>query len=80
MGREKLVGAVRVLSDTIFRSIIYDLLVEPAYQGKGNGKKLVEMCITNYPDSDKRKPLTFKTHNKNNAEDLYNFILLIKAL
>ncbi|MDR0946512.1 MAG: GNAT family N-acetyltransferase [Ruminococcus sp.] len=49
---DKLVGAVRVLSDTIFRSVIYDLLVDPDYQGIGIGKKLVEMCIAYYPDSE----------------------------
>jgi ribosomal protein S18 acetylase RimI-like enzyme len=49
---DKLVGAVRVLSDTIFRSIIYDLLVDPDYQGVGIGKKLVEMCVAHYPDSE----------------------------
>jgi GNAT superfamily N-acetyltransferase len=49
---DRLVGAVRVLSDTIFRSIIYDLLVDPDYQGKGIGKKLVETCISHYPDSE----------------------------
>ncbi|MFT3952528.1 MAG: GNAT family N-acetyltransferase [Oscillospiraceae bacterium] len=46
-----LVGAVRVLSDTIFRSVIYDLLVDPAYQSKGIGKELVNRCKSHYPGS-----------------------------
>jgi GNAT superfamily N-acetyltransferase len=37
---DRLVGAVRVLSDTIFRSVIYDLLVDPPYQGQGIGTEL----------------------------------------
>ncbi len=37
---ESLVGAVRVLSDTLFRSVIYDLLVLPEYQGQEIGKNL----------------------------------------
>jgi GNAT superfamily N-acetyltransferase len=49
---DKLAGAVRVLSDTIFRSIIHDLLVNPDHQGKGIGKKLVEISIAHYPDSE----------------------------
>jgi ribosomal protein S18 acetylase RimI-like enzyme len=49
---DKLVGAVRVLSDTIFRSIIYDLLVLPEYQGKGIGKELVCRCKEHFPDSE----------------------------
>jgi ribosomal protein S18 acetylase RimI-like enzyme len=49
---ERLVGAVRVLSDTIFRSIIYDLLVDPEYQGQGIGSELVRHCFAGYPDSE----------------------------
>ena len=49
---EKLVGAVRVLSDKMFRSIIYDLLVLPEYQGNGIGKELVKRCIEHFPSSE----------------------------
>lgn len=49
---EKLVGAVRVLSDTIFRSIIYDLLVAPEYKGKGIGNELLRRCIEYFPKSE----------------------------
>jgi ribosomal protein S18 acetylase RimI-like enzyme len=49
---ERLIGAVRVLSDKMFRSIIYDLLVEPEYQDKGIGKELVKQCIDHFPDSE----------------------------
>lgn len=46
-----LVGAVRVLSDTIFRSVIYDLLVDPEYQGHGIGSELVRKCFEHFPGS-----------------------------
>ena len=49
---ERLIGAVRVLSDKIFRSIIYDLLVLPEYQNKGIGKELVKRCIEHFPNSE----------------------------
>lgn len=49
---DRLIGAVRVLSDKMFRSIIYDLLVLPEYQNKGIGKELVKRCIEHYPDSE----------------------------
>jgi len=49
---ERLIGAVRVLSDTIFRSIIYDLLVSPEYQGKGIGSELIRRCKSHFPDSE----------------------------
>lgn len=47
----KLVGCVRVLSDRMFRSVIYDLAVLPAYQRMGIGRNLVQRCIEACPDS-----------------------------
>lgn len=49
---DKLVGCVRVLSDTMFRSIIYDLAVLLEYQKQGIGSELVKKCIGIYPDSE----------------------------
>jgi len=49
---DKLVGAVRVLSDTMFRSVIYDLLVAPEYQKQGIGRELLKRCIEHYPNSE----------------------------
>jgi len=48
----RLVGAVRVLSDKMFRCVIYDLLVLPEYQNSGIGKELVRRCIGHYPNSE----------------------------
>jgi transcriptional regulator with XRE-family HTH domain len=47
----RLVGCVRVLSDKIFRSVIYDLGVTPEYQNQGIGKELVRRCMECFPDS-----------------------------
>lgn len=49
---DKLVGCVRALSDTMFRSIIYDLAVLPEYQGSGIGSSLVKKCIAFYPNAE----------------------------
>ena len=49
---ERLVGTVRVLSDKIIRSIIYDLLVDPEYQNRGIGKELVKRCVEHYLNSE----------------------------
>ena len=47
-----LVGTVRALSDKMFRSVIYDLLVLPEYQNRGIGGELVRRCIAHYPDTE----------------------------
>jgi len=49
---ERLIGTVRVLSDTFIRSVIYDLVIDPDYQNKGIGKELVRRCIEHYPNSE----------------------------
>jgi ribosomal protein S18 acetylase RimI-like enzyme len=49
---DSLVGCVRVLSDKIFRSVIYDLAVLPEYQNKGIGKELIKRCIEHFPESE----------------------------
>jgi len=48
----KLVGCVRVLSDRIFRSIIYDLAVMPEFQNQGIGRELIRRCREYFPDSE----------------------------
>ncbi len=48
----RLVGCVRVLSDRMFRSVIYDLAVAPEYQGRGIGRELVRRCISTFPKSE----------------------------
>lgn len=49
---DKLVGCVRVLSDRMFRSIIYDLAVIPEFQNQGIGKELVRRCREYFPGSE----------------------------
>lgn len=49
---DKLVGCVRVLSDRMFRSIIYDLAVMPEFHNQGIGKELVRRCMEYFPDSE----------------------------
>jgi len=49
---DRLVGCVRTLSDRMFRSVIYDLAVLPAYQGQGIGKELIRLCRAQCPDSE----------------------------
>jgi ribosomal protein S18 acetylase RimI-like enzyme len=48
----RLVGAVRVLSDKMFRSVIYDLLIHPEFQNMGIGRELIKRCIEHFPTSE----------------------------
>jgi ribosomal protein S18 acetylase RimI-like enzyme len=47
----KLVGVIRVLSDKIIRSNIYDLVVLPEYQSQGIGRTLLKKCLDKFPDT-----------------------------
>ncbi len=58
---EALVAIVRVISDQVQRSIIYDLAVLPGYQGQGIGKELVERCLKKFP----KTQYTLGTSSKN---------------
>jgi len=49
---ERLIGAVRVLSDKIIRSVIYDLIIDPEFQNMGISKELVRRCISHFPKSE----------------------------
>ena len=49
---DRLIGVVRVLSDKVIRSVIYDVAVDPDFQGQGIGRELVKRCIKHYPKSE----------------------------
>ncbi len=49
---DRLIGVVRVLSDKVIRSVIYDLVVDPEYQNRGIGKELIRRCIEHFPDTE----------------------------
>ena len=42
---EKLIGIIRVTSDTVFNATLWDVTVDPEYQGEGLGKTIMEMTI-----------------------------------
>ena len=49
---KKLVGCIRVLSDKIIRSVIYDLVIDPKFQNHGIGKELVKRSMTYFQDTE----------------------------
>ena len=48
---ERLIGTVRILTDGYYFGTIPEILVDPAYQGKGIGKKLMEKAWELSPTS-----------------------------
>ena len=49
---DRLVGVVRLLSDKIIRSVIYDLVVDPEFQCRGIGRELLERCVRAFPKTE----------------------------
>jgi len=49
---ENLQGFARVLTDFIFKALIFDLIVSPEYRNKGIGKQLLQF-IKNHPNLNK---------------------------
>lgn len=49
---ERLVGAVRVLSDRTVRSVVYDLVVDAEYRGQGIAREMLRRCRAHFPDSE----------------------------
>lgn len=54
-----LIGSARALSDGIFSSAIYDVMVDPEYQGQGVGKALMTNLLGRLP---KRSVMLVSTH------------------
>ena len=47
---DKLVGMICVMDDGVMNAYVHYLLVDPAYQGQGIGRTLVEMVKEKYKD------------------------------
>lgn len=46
---DKLIGAARAISDGVTSSAIYDVVVDPDFQGQGIGKRLMETILDRLP-------------------------------
>ena len=44
--RDTLIGFARATSDGMYRATLWDVVVDPAYQGAGLGRKLVETVLS----------------------------------
>ncbi len=47
---DKLVGLVNALDDSVMTAYVHYLLINPKYQGKGIGKKLLNLVTEKYKD------------------------------
>lgn len=54
-----LIGAARAISDGVNSSVIYDVVVEPMYQGQGIGKEMMANLLSRLP---KRSVMLVSTH------------------
>ena len=44
-----MIGFARATSDGVFRATIWDVVIDPAYQGGGLGRKMVETLVRAIP-------------------------------
>lgn len=56
-----LIGTARAISDGVNSSVVYDVVVEPAYQGQGVGKALMHNLLGRLP---KRSVMLVSVHGK----------------
>lgn len=57
--QETLIGAARAISDGVACSAVYDVVVDPTYQGQGIGKQLMTNLLNRLP---KRSVMLVSTH------------------
>ena len=65
---KKIVGFGRALSDGIFRSVLWDIVIDQNYQGKGYGKTIVNALLESKSIKNSQKIYLMTTNKK----DFYN--------
>ena len=83
----QLVAFTRVLSDGIFKAILFDVIVDPKYRGLGLGKRIVQEVI-NHSDLSKIESMELYCLPKHQSfyaalgfrvmHDKFNFMRLVK--
>jgi N-acetylglutamate synthase-like GNAT family acetyltransferase len=61
---EVLIGFARATSDSVYRAVIWDVVIDEGYQNQGLGRKLVQTLIS-HPDMSKvERVYLFTTHQQ----------------
>ena len=81
---KKIVGFGRALSDGIFRSVLWDIVIDQNYQGKGYGKIIVNSLLASQSIKNTKKIYLMTTNKKDfytqlNFEEVNSQKLLIKV-
>jgi|GEM_PF-415902 len=61
---DKLIGFARATSDGIYRATIWDVVIDPHYQGAGLGRKLVETVLSHPKISKVERIYLMTTHQQ----------------
>ena len=82
---KKIVGFGRALSDGIFRSVLWDIVIDQNYQGKGYGKVIVKALLESKHIKNTKKIYLMTTNKKDfytqlNFEQVSSQKLLLKTI
>ena len=81
---KQIVGFGRALSDGIFRSVLWDIVIDQSYQGKGYGKVIVKALLESKSVMNTKKIYLMTTNKKDfytqlDFEEVNQQTLLIKV-
>jgi ribosomal protein S18 acetylase RimI-like enzyme len=68
----RVVGFARVLTDHVYRATLWDVVVDPAYQGRGIGDALVERALS-HPVLSKIEKFWLNTRDKFTFYEKFGF-------
>jgi N-acetylglutamate synthase-like GNAT family acetyltransferase len=66
----KLIGHARATSDVVYRATIWDVVIDPDYQGSGLGRKLVQTVLSHPRISNVERVYLMTTHQQQFYENI----------
>lgn len=71
---ERLVGFGRLLSDGVLYAVVFDMIVDPEYQGLGIGSRILEILLAHCEKAGIRDVLLFSAAGKAEFYAKYGFV------